>query len=104
MNNLEEFLDISEDGLILLDFENDVRLLVKALAVPFVELFKTKNILIDVTLIPYNGVITYDSFLQQNLIEMSQINLSKDKIETYDELQLLQTDEEFLEFYKNIKN
>lgn len=97
-------LDINEDGLILLDFENDVRLLVKALAVPFVELFKTKNILIDVTLIPYNGVITYDSFLQQNLIEMSQINLSKDKIETYDELQLLQTDEEFLEFYKNIKN
>ena len=97
-------LDITKEGLILLDFKNDVRLLVKALAVPFIELFKTKNILIDVTLIPYNGVITYDSFIQQNLIEMSQINLTKDKIETYDELQLLQSEEEFLEFYKNIKN
>ena len=97
-------LDITKEGLILLDFKNDVRLLVKALAVPFVELFKTKNILIDVTLIPYNGVITYDSFIQQNLIEMPQINLTKDKIETYDELQFLQTEEEFLEFYKNIKN
>ena len=98
-------LDLTNEGLIVLDFINNIRLLVKPLSVPFYELFKyyNKYCFIDLSFLPYKNIITYDAFLIPQEMNAFMFNTDINDLENFNKLKLIKTAVEFIEFYKEKK-
>ena len=98
-------LDLTSEGLIILDFVNNIRLLIKPLSIPFYEFFKDYNkyTFIELSIFPYKNIITYDCFLIPQEMNAFMFNLDLKDLENFNELKLIKTADEFIEFYKDKK-